>query len=237
MSVFGSVQKSFVAGMFRKLFRVRIINPENEQVSNESSEAYIVCVNHSSNWDPIIIGACMHRPLRFMAKAELFKVPVLKSIIKLFGAYPVNRDSADIGSIRTTINILANGEVVGIYPQGRRAKKINPEKVTLKRGVAMVAVRAKTGILPVSIISKGYKVKLFHKTIVVFGEYVPFEDLKKFGDSEKAGDSELSRDGVREVTETKIKSSENLNLYNKITEGIYGKILENYRKYDNLNKN
>ena len=138
MSVFGRLQKSFVGGMFRKLFRVKIINPENEPVSNDIP-AYIACINHSSNWDPILIGACMHRPLRYMAKIELFKVPVLKWIVKLFGAYPVNRDSADVSSIRTTLKILGNGEVVGMYPQGHRAKRISPDKIVPKSGVAMAA--------------------------------------------------------------------------------------------------
>ena len=232
MSIFGSLQKSFVAGMFRKLFRVKIINPENEP---KDLISYIACINHSSNWDPIVIGACMHRPLRYMAKAELFKIPVLKWIVKLFGAYPVNRDAADVSSIKTTINILGNGEVVGMYPQGHRAKKIHPENVAPKNGVAMVAMKAKTGILPVTVITKGYKVRMFHKTIVVFGEYIPFEELDKLRDSEKSVKSEKSEKSEKSAgTGT---GAENINLYKKITERVYGDILENYRKFDVLNKN
>jgi len=215
MSVFGSLQKSFVAGMFRKLFRVRIINPENEPLE-ENIKSYVACINHSSNWDPIIIGACMHRPLRYMAKAELFKIPVLKSIVKLFGAFPVDRKTADVGAIKTSISLIGKGEVVGMYPQGTRVKKIHPENVPMKNTVAMVAVRAKTGILPVTIITKGYKVRMFRKTIVVFGEYMPYEQLE-----------EMAKDG-EEVS--------GVELYKKITEKVYGVILENYRKYDTLNK-
>jgi len=215
MSVFGSLQKSFVAGLFKKLFRVKIINPENEPV-DENIKSYVACINHSSNWDPILIGACMHRPLRYMAKAELFKIPVLNLIVKLFGAYPVKRDTADVLSVKTTINILENGEVVGMYPQGHRAKKIPPDKITPKHGVAMVAFRAKTGILPVSVITKGYKIRMFHKTIVVFGEYISFEKLEEM--AKELGD---------------INS---INLYKIITEKVYGIILENYYKYDTLNK-
>ena len=213
MSVFGSLQKSFVAAFFRKLFRVKIINPENEPMGNN---AYVACINHSSNWDPILIGACMNRPLRYMAKAELFKIPVLKRIVKLFGAYPVNRDAADVSSVKTTINILENGEVVGMYPQGRRAKKIHPENITPKHGVAMVAYKAKTGILPVTVISKGYKVSAFRKTIVVFGGYITFEELEKMAEEDE--------------------NIKNIELYKKITDKVYGEILENYKKYDTLNK-
>jgi len=216
MSVFGNLQKTFVAGFFRKLFRVRIINPENELLDKDI-KSYVACINHSSNWDPILIGACMHRPLRYMAKSGLFKVPVLNWIVKLFGAYPVKRDAADVLSVRTTLNILENGEVVGIYPQGRRAKRIHPEKVTtLYNGAAMFALRAKTGILPITVISKGYKVKAFHKNIVVFGEYISFEEL--------------------EIIAKENEGINNIELYKKITDKVYGVILENYKKYDTLNK-
>ena len=210
MSLFGSLQNSFVAAFFRKLFRVRIINPENEP---KDGEAYIACINHSSNWDPILIGACMHRPLRYMAKAELFRIPVLRSIVKLFGAYPVNRDKADVSSVKTTISILENGEVVGMYQPGRRAKGVHPKTVAPKNGAAMAAMRAKCGILPVTVISKRYKVRAFHKTIVVFGEYIPFEKLEKMASEE-------------------LKTAN----YGKIMEIVYGEILENHEKYDTLNK-
>jgi len=210
------MQKSFVAAFFRKLFRVRIINPENEPLDDENIKSYVACINHSSNWDPILIGACMNRPLRYMAKSELFKVPVLKQIVKLFGAYPVKRDAADVSSIKTTIDILENGEVVGMYPQGRRAKGVHPENITPKHGVAMVAYKAKTGILPVTVISKGYKVRAFRKTIIVFGEYISFEALEEIA----------AEDG----------NIKNLELYKKITDRVYAEILDNYQKYDTLNK-
>ena len=218
MSVFGSLQNSFVARFFKRLFRVRIINPENEPLESEV-KSYVACINHSSNWDPILIGACMHRPLRYMAKAELFKVPVLKSIVRLFGAYPVKRETADVSSVKASINMLENGEVVGMYPQGHRAKKIPTEKITPKNGVAMVAYKAKVGILPITVISKGYKVRAFRKTIVVFGEYIPFEQLEEMA---KTGE-----DGA---------AMGNIELYQKITERVYGEILENYKKHDILNK-
>jgi len=111
---------------------------------------------------------------------------------------------------------LESGEVVGMYPQGRRAKKIPPENITLKSGVAMMAVKAKTGILPVTVISKGYKVRIFHKTTVVFGKYITFEELEEF----------------RRVKQNEESS---IDLYKRITEKVYSEILENYRRYDDLN--
>jgi len=221
MSVFGRLQKTALAGFFRKFFRVRIINPGNEPWDKDI-KSYVVCINHSSNWDPILIGACMHRPLRFMAKAELFRVPVLGWLVKLFGAYAVKRDTGDVLSVKISINILENGEVVGMFSQGTRAKRIHPEKITPKSGIGMVAFKAKTGILPVTVISKGYKVKAFHKTIIVYGEYIPFEELEKIAETLK---SEKENGAIN-----------NMELYKKITDRVYGEILENHRKYDTLNK-
>lgn len=219
MSVFAKVQKSFIVKFFRKILRITVINPENEP---DDEKAYIVCTNHSSNWDPIVLGSSTSRPIRYMAKAELFKVPLLNFIIKLFGAYPVDRKSADISSIKTTIKILGGGEIAGLYPQGRRAKKIHPSKAVLKNGIAMIASRAKVGILPVSIITKGYKVRLFHKTVVVIGKFIPYEQIKAEFESITA------EEGEKRISTT--------DAYRNITNNVYNVILENYDKYDALNK-
>jgi len=208
MSIFGRVQKSFIADIVKKILRITVINPENEP---KDDKAYIVCANHSSNWDPIVLGAAVTRPLRYMAKSVLFKIPVLNLIIKLFGAYPVKRNTADVNSIKTTINILQNGELIGLYPQGSRAKRIPPDKAELKNGVAMIALRAEVGVLPVAIITKGYKVKLFHRTIVVIGEFISSGQIQEMA-------------GERTINDYKI-----------VTEKVYNKILENYKKYDTLN--
>jgi 1-acyl-sn-glycerol-3-phosphate acyltransferase len=152
-----------------------------------------------------------------MAKSELFKVPGLKSLIKWFGAYPVNRGGADVSSIKNTINILEQGEVAGLFPQGSRAKGVHPKDITPKNGVAMIAVKAKAGILPVTIISKGYKVRLFSRTIIVYGRYMPYEELA----------AEAGQDN---------KINENMNLYKKVTDKVYSEILANYEKHDTLNK-
>jgi 1-acyl-sn-glycerol-3-phosphate acyltransferase len=218
MSIFAKAQNSFVVPLIKKMFRIKIINPENEPEFGQ----YIVCANHSSNWDPIIIGACMHKPLRYMAKSELFKVPLLKNLVKWFGAYPVNRSGADVSSIKTTINILEQGEVVGMYPQGSRAKGVHPKNITPKHGFAMIAAKAKTGILPVTIISRKYKVRLFRRTIIVFGKYAPYDELVQDGGN--------IDDGVSKI-------GESMSLYKKMTEKIYGEILANYEKYDDINKN
>ena len=222
MSIFAKAQNSWIVDAIQKTFRITIINPENEPTGKDA-DAFIVCANHSSSWDPVIIGACMHRPLRYMAKAELFKIPILKNIIKWFGAYPVNRGQADISSIKTTINILEQGESVGMYIQGGRKRGIHPRDTIPKNGVAMMAVKAKCGVLPVSMISKKHKLGMFRKTIFVFGEYIPYNEL-------------IKDCGVKSDSENGSKISENMTLYKEVTNKIYSEIITNYDKHDILNK-
>ena len=231
MSIFAKAQNSWVAVVLKKLFRAKIINPENEP---DDTGAYIVCANHSSNWDPVLIGACMHRPLRYMAKSELFKIPVLKTIIKQFGAYPVNRGKADVSSIKTAINLLENGESVGMYPQGARVRGVHPKDVAPKNGAAMIALRAKVGVLPVTVISKKHKMRMFHRTIVVFGKYITYDEL-----AADAGQREINGmiNNVNDVNDGGgvPPINRNMDLYKKATDKIYGEIVANYDRYDTLN--
>jgi len=225
MSIFAKAQNSWIVDAIRKMFKVTVINPENEPKGTEIG-AFIVCANHSSNWDPIIIGACMNRPLRYMAKSELFKIPVLKNIITWFGAYPVNRERADVSSIKTTINILEQGESVGMYIQGGRKRGKHPKDTTPKNGAAMIAVKAKCGVLPVSIVSKHHKVRAFRRTIFVFGEYMPYDELVKgCGDTP---DTSSGGDGPAKI-------SENMALYKEVTNKIYAEVVANYDRHGILN--
>ena len=107
-----------------------------------------------------------------MAKAELFKNPILRFLLKSVGAFPVSRGKGDIGSIKTVFNLLEQGKVVGIFPEGTRTPKRNPKK--RKAGAAMMALHSKAPILPVGV---EWNEKIFSKVRVVFGE--PFLMLPK----------------------------------------------------------
>ena len=205
MSVYGKIRSSFVAKLLVKIFRLEIIGGENEPESG----SYIVCANHISNYDPIITALCIKAPVSYMAKAELFRIPVLRSIVKLFGAYPVERDKADVSSIKNTISLLQNGAVIGMFPQGRRAKGKIPHEGRFKNGFAMMALKANVGVLPITIITKNNKVRLFRKTRAVIGEFIPYEET---------GSENESKTGRND----KIK---------ELNERVFAVIVENYDKY------
>lgn len=128
--------------------------------------------NHPSAWDMFLIAAFMRRRVYYMAKAELFKNPILSFLLKSVGAFPVSRGKGDIGSVKTVFKLLEQGKVVGVFPEGTRTPKRNPNK--RKAGAAMMALHSKAPILPVGVI---WNKKIFSKVRVVFGE--PFLMLPK----------------------------------------------------------
>ena len=106
-SRFYAVMRSIFARIMLGLFRVEIVDAENEP---QDSGGFIVCSNHISAADPILIVASLRNQVHFVAKAELFHVPLLGLIIRAFGAYPIKRGAADVGAIKRTVELLRGGE-------------------------------------------------------------------------------------------------------------------------------
>lgn len=109
----------------------------------------IVVSNHASDFDPPIVSCSLRRPVAFMAKEELFRIPVLKQGIELYGAYPVKRGAADLSAIRSALNCLSNGWAIGVFLGGTRTPdaRISDPKL----GAALIAAKAKVPLLPVSL--------------------------------------------------------------------------------------
>ena len=181
---FYSKIKKFFAGLFKKLLRIEIVNPENEPTDKN----YIVCCNHTSLWDVVAIAIGLKRQVCFMAKKEIFKVPIVNWFAKSMGAFPVDRKSGDVGAIKKTIEILKEGNCIGIFPQGTRCPYINPRQTDIKDGIGMVSKRAEVGILPVAIKTKKGKLKFFRKTEFVIGEFIPLEKLNFDGTNKEQYD-------------------------------------------------
>lgn len=176
--------KKFFAGLFRRLYRIKVINESKEPLDKN----YVVCCNHTSLMDVVIIAIALKNQLRFMAKKEIFKVPILNWFVKSMGAFPVDRKSGDVGAIKKTIEILKDGDCVGIFPQGTRCPYKNPRETPTKDGIGMVSLRANVGILPVAIKTKKGKLRMFRKTELVIGEYIPPEKLQFEGTNKEQYD-------------------------------------------------
>ena len=162
-----------LAGAARRLYRVRVINPENEPLDQH----FIVACNHTGAADGVIICASMKNQIRFMSKKELFKVPVVGAFLKAIGCYPVDRKSSDITALRNTINLLKDEDCVGIFPQGTRMPGIDPSTTSVKNGVGLIAARSSADVLPVCIKTEGGKTKMFKKNYLVIGKLIKSEEF------------------------------------------------------------
>ena len=145
--VYGCVSYLFAFPIFRFLFRGKTIG-----ISNLPKTGGVVVVsNHGSHLDPPILGHALGRPVAFMAKSELFRVPILSFIISACGAYPVKRGSGDREALRTASNRLIEGWATGVFLDGTRQEngRVNDPKA----GAALLAARTGAPILPVAIVN------------------------------------------------------------------------------------
>lgn len=172
MSVY-SATKFLLSRFFKLLFRVEITGKENIPQDG----GLLVCSNHLSNWDPIILAAVIDRQVHYMAKKQLFAVPLLRGFLKTLGSFPINRGTADPSSLKTSISYIKQGEVVGIFPQGTRQPYVEPETTPVKSGVGLVVYRSKCDVLPISVRTKQNKVKIFRKVYINIGKPISYSSF------------------------------------------------------------
>ena len=158
----------------RLIFRMKVVGAENEPIDG----GFLICCNHISAVDPILIVAALkkHQP-HFMAKKELFKIPLLSGLIRALGAYPVDRSGSDVGAVKNAIRLLNEGHCVGLFPQGTRQPNKNPRETKVRSGAAMIAMHADATVLPVHIYRKGYLAGAFRRTVVSVGKPIPFSSF------------------------------------------------------------
>ncbi len=165
------------------LWRVRVYGAENVPLDGP----LIVACNHVSLLDPPLLGAFCPRKLRYMAKKELFKIPVFGPLIRAVGAYPVDRQRSATGAIRRSVEVLRSGGAVGIFPEGGRNLTGDVEA---RQGVALLASLAKAPVVPAAVVGSR-KAALFAPIKVAFGRPMLLdpsrkatrEDLAKFTDA------------------------------------------------------
>jgi 1-acyl-sn-glycerol-3-phosphate acyltransferase len=134
----------------------------------------VLVANHVSYWDPVVVGCAFNRKVYFMAKSELFEIPLLGPLIRALGAFPVRRDKSDRNAIRIAVKLLAEGKVIGIFPEGGRSH--TGELMKLQPGAAMLAFKAGVPILPVAL--KGTRGVLSKVTVMV-GKPVSNQQVKR----------------------------------------------------------
>ncbi|MBQ8550067.1 MAG: 1-acyl-sn-glycerol-3-phosphate acyltransferase [Clostridia bacterium] len=153
------------------MFRIKCVGKENIP----SEGAFVLCSNHTSMLDIVLLIVLCPRAICFIAKKELFKNRLLGKIFRKMGAFPVDRGNNDLSAIRHACGIVKEGKVLGIFPEGTRYRDCKPPR-EVKPGVAFVTVKTGADVIPVSI----YKEKGTHplrRVTVRFGEPIKAEEL------------------------------------------------------------
>lgn len=109
--------RAVVLAFLRLVVKLRLASVERAPMTG----GLLVVSNHLHNADPILINAAFPRPLHFMAKKEVFGVPVIRTIVRAVGTFPVDRGKADRSAIKRAQALLAHGIAVGVFPEGTRS--------------------------------------------------------------------------------------------------------------------
>ncbi len=170
---FYSVAKPIVAPVYRLIMRVKAVGIENIPADG----GVILCSNHIGAVDVVSIGSVSPRQLTFVAKKELFGIPLLGAIVKGLGAIKVDRSAGDVGAIKASVAAAESGKVLSIFPQGHRYPGVDPAKTPIHHGAGLIAYHSGCDVLPVCIKLKGGRYRLFRRTEVIFGKVIKNSEL------------------------------------------------------------
>lgn len=186
MTPFYRVMRAIVSVPVYLYFRIKKYGVHNIPKKG----ACIICCNHTSISDILFLGVLCPRQIHFMAKDELFKNKLLAWLFTKLGAFSVNRRTGDKGAINRAEEILSEGKILGIFPEGTRHPGEAPHKA--KPGAAMLALTTKAPILPSAVYREEGKVKFLQKASFRFGTPISFEEY---------GSEDVGKTAIRRVSE------------------------------------
>jgi 1-acyl-sn-glycerol-3-phosphate acyltransferase len=162
--------KSVVYGVFKPWYRIEAIGLEHFPKEG----GVLLCANHIHNFDPLVVGIMAPRPVHYMAKEEIFSVPVLGNIVRKCNAFPVKRGFSDREALRTGLKLLKDGHVFGLFPEGTRSKTGELGKGL--SGAGFFALKSTALVVPCAIIGP---YKSFRKLKVVYGQPIEMDEMRK----------------------------------------------------------
>lgn len=147
--------------------------------------AAVLAANHIAGDDPIVLGMACPRSIRYMAKIELWRVPVIRRIIPHTGAFPVDRGNADRETIANARAVLRSGNLLGIFVEGTR--QTTDEIGAARTGAAMLAVLEGAVIIPACLIGTDHhKRNPFHRAAVAWGTPIEVTGMSRGAKSYRA---------------------------------------------------
>ncbi|MCS6955530.1 MAG: 1-acyl-sn-glycerol-3-phosphate acyltransferase [Candidatus Calescibacterium sp.] len=163
---------------FKVFFRLEVIG------ANKIPETgpLILISNHHSYLDPPVIIVSFPRKIHFIAKKELFSIPVISFFVKLFESIPVDRKNIKPSTFKDVFKYLSHEEVIGIFPEGTRVN--NPEKFgKAEKGIGFILSKFKSPIL-ITYVDGTYRWYKKFKIKVIFKELISYEELSNIDNSQ-----------------------------------------------------
>jgi 1-acyl-sn-glycerol-3-phosphate acyltransferase len=155
--------KTLFQFLFRAVWRTAVIGAA--RIPAEGGTLF--AANHASFVDPPLVGAHLSRPIFFMAKAELFRIPLFGALIRRVNAFPVKRKTGDVGALRAAQRVLASGGALVVFPEGKRQKR--GVLGAAKPGVGLLALMSRCPVVPVYL-HNTHRVWRLAPLAVVYGE-------------------------------------------------------------------
>lgn len=165
-----SFAKTVVYTALKPIYRFDVIGADNFPKDG----GILLCTNHINALDPPVVGINAPRPVNFMAKEELFQIPLLKSILPGVHAFPVKRGMSDRDALRRALKLLKDGEVVGLFPEGTRSKDGKLGKGF--SGAGFFALRGEANVVPCAIVGP---YKPFRRLKVVYGNVIDMQPYRE----------------------------------------------------------
>ena len=138
---------------------------------------FMLCSNHIGVRDVFLMGATCPRQIRFVAKKELFAIPIVRGVMTAWGAVKIDRGGSDIAAIRKSIELVENGELISIFPQGHRFPAVDPGETPIKSGAGLVSYRSGCDVIPVFIKTKNNKYGIFKRIELFYGKPIKNSEL------------------------------------------------------------
>lgn len=169
-----------------------------------STGKVILCPNHTSMADPILLAMATKRQIYYMGKSELFKNYIIAKLIKALGGFPVNRGKGDTSALERSCNILEQNGALGLFIEGTRSK--TGEFLKPKTGVSFIAYAAKATVVPICISGKnGGRVRLFRRNTLNIGKPLSEDELcfKEGNGKELRNSSRIIMEKIKELSPKK----------------------------------